>query len=164
MGAIFAFRCRSCDEVHEGAPSFSFECPAGYDAAVADDHAGHLGTDLCQVGDDRFVRVCLEIPIIGTEQVFMWGVWVSLGEESFQRYVDTWDDPDERDEYFGWFCNRLPYYPDTLLLKTLVHPRKGGMRPWLELEPTDHPLSVDAREGISVQRAQEIAEVAMHSE
>lgn len=92
----------------------------------------------------------------------MWGVWVSLSQKSFERYRDTYDQPVETDEYFGWFCNRLPFYPDTVSLKTLVHPRTGGIRPYLSLEPTDHPLSVDFINGISYQRAQEIAEHAMH--
>jgi hypothetical protein len=43
-----------------------------------------------------------------------------------------------------------------------VHPRSGGIRPWLELEQTDHPLSIDFHNGITIARAQEIAEYAMH--
>jgi len=46
--------------------------------------------------------------------------------------------------------------------KTLVRPRVGGIRPYLTLEPTDHPLSVDFANGISINRAQEIAEHVMH--
>ncbi|MCI4339810.1 MAG: DUF2199 domain-containing protein, partial [Thermoplasmata archaeon] len=40
-------------------------------------------------------------------------------------------------------CTSLPLYPDTLLLKTHVHTRPIGQRPFVELEPTDHPLSVE---------------------
>jgi hypothetical protein len=47
-------------------------------------------------------------------------------------------------------------------LKTQVHPRSDGARPYIVLERTDHPLSVDFHEGISIQRAQEIAEAIMH--
>lgn len=163
MAALFAFKCSACDEVHEGAPSFSFNAPIQHswltDAEKTD---AHLGTDLCYVGEDRFIRVCLEVPIFGVEAPFMWGVWVSLSQSNFERYRDTYDEPVEEDEYFGWFCNRLPFYPDTLNLKTLVHPRSGGIRPRLELEQTDHPLSIDFHNGLTIAKAQEIAEYAMH--
>jgi len=106
--------------------------------------------------------VLLEIPIHRHREPFRWGVWVSLSQENFQRYLDTWDDPDESDCYFGWFSNRLPFYPDSLSLKTQVHPRKNGVRPYIELESKDHSLSIDFHNGISVVRAQEIAEYVMH--
>lgn len=163
MPPIFTFKCSSCGETHEGAPSFSFTSPIQYteltDAEKAD---AHLGADLCYIGEERFIRVCLEVPIVGIEQPFIWGVWVSLSQPNFERYRDTYDQPVESDEYFGWFCNRLPFYPNTLNLKTLVHPRTGGIRPWLEVEETNHPLSIDFCEGITIARAQEIAEYAMH--
>ena len=41
---------------------------------------------------------------------FLWGVWVSLGQKSFDRYVETYDHPDTTDSYFGWLCTYLPYY------------------------------------------------------
>lgn len=47
-------------------------------------------------------------------------------------------------------------------LKTRVHSRAGGDHPYIELEKTTHPLSVDFRHGISVEKGQEIAERIMH--
>jgi hypothetical protein len=43
-----------------------------------------------------------------------------------------------------------------------MHPRTGNDRPVVVLEKTDHPLTIDFHEGISVQKAQEIAERATH--
>src|SRR5262249_24619929 len=34
--------------------------------------------------------------------------------------------------YFGWLSTRLPFYPDTLLLKTHVHLRTKKLRPYIE--------------------------------
>jgi hypothetical protein len=128
--------------------------------------AGKLTSDLCQYrdsdGEHQFIRVCLEIPIHGVEDPFVWGVWVSLSDASFKRYVETYDTPDPQDCYFGWLCNYLPYYEKTYALKCQVHVRAGGIRPYIELEATEHPLSRDFHEGISIARAQEIAEVAAH--
>lgn len=64
--------------------------------------------------------------------------------------------------YFGWFSNRLPFYPDTINLKTRARPRRDGVRPALELEDIDHPLCIDWHKGIIIERAQQIAEVAVH--
>src|SRR5262249_41970681 len=58
--------------------------------------------------------------------------------------------------FFGWLCTRLTCYREsTLLLKTMAQFRGNGLRPAIELEPTDHPLAVDQREGISLRRAWE---------
>jgi hypothetical protein len=46
-------------------------------------------------------------------------------------------------------------------LKTAVHLRDDGVRPYIELEPTDHPLAVEQREGISVERLGEIYAIMM---
>jgi hypothetical protein len=58
--------------------------------------------------------------------------------------------------WFGWFSNRLKGYDDTLNLKCQVHPRPGRQRPWIELEPTDHPLAVEQRRGMTLDRLLEI--------
>lgn len=168
MAAIFAFKCSSCNKMHEGSPSFAYKAPWHYLQLSEDNQAkATLTSDTCIVthneGTDRFVRVVLEIPIHGVAEPFMWGVWVSLSQESFERYMDTWDEPDESDAYFGWFCNRLPFYPDTLSLKITVHPRKNGNRPYLGIERSGHPLAEHLYEGISIQQAQEIAECVLHA-
>jgi hypothetical protein len=58
----------------------------------------------------------------------------------------------------------LPGYPDTVNLKTMVHSREVGRRPFIELEPTDHPLAVEQRQGITWARVQEIAELVLHGQ
>lgn len=63
---------------------------------------------------------------------------------------------------FGWLATRLPYEPDTINLKTMVYIRRVGIRPYIELEPTDHPLAVEQRRGITIGRVQEIAEMILH--
>ena len=58
--------------------------------------------------------------------------------------------------WFGWFSTALKGYPRTVGLKCAVHPRDGGQRPWLELEAADHPLAVEQRDGITLDRIFEI--------
>ena len=57
----------------------------------------------------------------------------------------------------GLLCNNISEYPPTLNLKTYLHLRGGNLRPSIELELTDHPLAVDQRQGISIERVEEIA-------
>ena len=64
--------------------------------------------------------------------------------------------------WFGWLCNRIAGYSDTLLLKTQVHLRPYPARPFIELEPTEHPLAVEQREGIDLKRLQSIIEAHRH--
>jgi hypothetical protein len=39
----------------------------------------------------------------------------------------------------------------------MAHFRSGGLRPQIELEPTDHPFAIDQRNGITLEKAWEIA-------
>ena len=123
------------------------------------DARGKLDSDVCMIDDkDTFVRGCLEIPIIGREDCFIWGVWVSVSKASFTRILELWDAPVIENEppKFGWLCNNISLYPTTLNLKTHIHLRCGGNRPSIELEPTDHPLAIEQRQGISIERVEEI--------
>jgi hypothetical protein len=66
-------------------------------------------------------------------------------------------------EGFVWLSTTLPpYEPTTLNLKTNVHTREVGVPPFIELEPTDHPLAVEQRTGITRARVQQFAELLLH--
>ncbi len=77
---------------------------------------------------------------------------------------DHWKGPSRTSlgPYFGWLCTKIPEYPDTVFLKTMVHQRAVGQRPVVELDETDHPLSVDQRNGIDPGRMQEIIRKVLH--
>lgn len=168
MTKIFSFTCGECGELHEGSPSFSYPEPM-YVASLSDEDRSDIeksSDDLFVVkheeGHHYFARVILEIPIHGCKEPFLWGGWVSLSEESFDRYLDTWDEAVESDSYFGWFNNALPYYEESAGLKTQVRPRTGGNRPYIELEKDSGELADDYYNGISIEKAQAIAEICMH--
>ena len=106
-----------------------------------------------------FIRGLIEIPVRGSAELLTYNVWVSLSPANFERAVAHWDDPARTEEkpYFGWLSNNIPGYPETLQLKTRVHTREPGKRPFVELEPTDHPLAVEQRAGIDAHRLGEVA-------
>lgn len=144
----------------------SFSAPVHYSQLSADEQQSQavLTADYCSIaGQDFFVRGTLEIPVHGREQPFVWGVWVSLSRPNFERYLETLQGPSvDAGPFFGWFCNKLAGFPDTMLLKTNVYFRSGHLRPRIELEPTDHPLAVQQREGMSEEEVRRILEVHLH--
>lgn len=125
-----------------------------------------LSSDQCIIDDKHFFVVGnLEIPISGSDERFSWDVWVSLSHKNFARACELWEQEGRESEppYFGWLSTSLlPCYPDTLSLKANVRTRAVGRRPLVELEPTDHPLALEQREGITLARVQEIAELVLH--
>ena len=169
MAAIFSFKCASCDEIHQGSPSFGFNAPDPYLEQSEDiQKEGKLTDDLCFYtdgdGTHYFVRAVMEIPIDGVTEPFMWGIWSSLSKASYDKYVATYDDPDTTDYFFGYLSNYLPFYDNTYALKLDVYPQKNNNRPLLVPHQSEHPLVSDFEQGISVLRAQEIAEKCMHGE
>lgn len=145
--------------------AFHIEAPVYWTPEMADAPGCELASDQCVInGEHFFVRGLIDIPVIDTGETFTWGGWVSLSQESFKHASDHWntDGREQHEPYFGWLSVLLPYEPTTLNLKTKLHSRPVGERPFIELEPTEHPLAVEQRQGITRARVQEIAEQALH--
>jgi hypothetical protein len=127
---------------------------------------GSLGDETCVIdGVGQFIRGRVLLPLIdGPEPHFEWGAWASLSETNFQRSLRLWTTVGRESErpYFGWFSSVIPCYPATFNLKCMVHTGSVGERPTFELEPTDHPLSVEQREGITMVRVVEFACELLH--
>ena len=135
--------------------------PSYYDGIPEDERGDrcYLDSDFCMIDKQHFfVRGCLEIPIIGAAEPFVWGVWVSLSDASFRLFIDCYEEPQRSHigPFFGWLAARLPLYPDTNALATRVHLRDNGIRPRIEVEHTDHPLVIEQRDGIATDRVAEI--------
>ena len=166
-GQPFGFLCHTCGVWHEGVPlDFGIDLP---DIAVPDeefDQRVWADGDFCVVdGREYFIRGCLQIPVRDGPGPLVYGVWTSLSEKSYRRARElAAGAPMAVDEpaWFGWVANALSGYPETLLLKSLVHPRPWGLRPTIQLEPTDHPLAVEQREGITAERLVEIVQRLLH--
>jgi len=160
--------CATCGKRHPGPPmEFGSDAPAPYYAIpeAERDSRCDLNSDLCVIDEEHFfIRGCLEIPVLDGNGPFVWGVWCSLSRENFKRTIAIWEVGGRESEppHFGWLCTVLPLYPSTLHLKTQVHTRPVGERPAIELEPTDHPLAVEQRNGITMARVREIAAALLH--
>jgi hypothetical protein len=76
---------------------------------------GKLDADVCIIdGEKIFVCGCLEIPIIGQDDYFIWGAWGSVSKDGFARILELWYAPliDTEPPKFGWLCNNLSLSDD----------------------------------------------------
>ncbi|GJI89797.1 hypothetical protein RugamoR1_29600 [Rugamonas sp. R1(2021)] len=148
-------------------PSFGAHAPLSYYEVPTEgrENRCHLGTDDCVIDEEFFfVRGCLEIPVIGEVEPFSWGVWVSLSQANYLEWVKCYES-EKRSHigpFFGWLNAWIKPYPDTISLKTNVHLRDDGIRPFIELQSTDHPLAIEQRMGITVERVAELYAQMMH--
>ncbi len=148
-------------------PSFGATAPLSY-FAVPEEERGtrcDLGSDDCVIdGKFFFVRGCIEIPVHGEDEPFSWGAWVSLSEANFHQWIACFGSKKRSHigPFFGWLNAYFSVYPDTTGLKTQVYLRDDGIRPYIELELTDHPLAVEQHNGISVARVAEIYAHMVH--
>lgn len=145
---------------------YSTTAPDVWDPSFEKDPGSMLSADQCIIrGQHFFIRGLIEIPVIGSEDVFSWGVWISLSRDNFDRALEVWNTEGREAEkpYFGWLSTELALYSlSTTDLKTNAHTRPVGKRPFIQLEPTDHPLAVEQRTGITQNRLREIAMAVLH--
>jgi len=124
---IESYKCATCGKVHEGLPmSFAAEFPDMYAKMNREDRDSRavIGSDQCIIDQQWFfVRGCLEIPIVGLDDPFLWGLWVSIREEVFDQIEDCWELEGRelcRGPFKGRLANSLAEYPETLNLKTKI--------------------------------------------
>ncbi|MBB2945965.1 hypothetical protein FB565_005723 [Actinoplanes lutulentus] len=161
------FVCGTCGAEHDGPPlSFAAPAPDFWRPEMAGQDGCLLDADLCVIaGEQFFVRGLIELPVWDTGDVFTYSMWVSLSRPNFTRAVDIWEQEGRETEppYFGWLSNAIAGYdPTTLNLKTNVHTRPVGEPPYIELEPTGHPLAVEQRAGIMMAQVEQIAAFHLH--
>jgi len=173
----FEYICAGCGEVHRGAPSFSFRYPSPYFDVPEDQREARVRAtdDFCEIAPDGndpdghrfyFIRVVLDVPIVGADEPFRWGVWVTQSAEAFARYVETYQQDQSQDGSFGWLMVDLPVYNRAeagAYLESLecdIQWGAAGQRPKAVLWESDHPLAIDQQNGIDWDRAIEIANIA----
>ncbi|MYW04368.1 DUF2199 domain-containing protein [Streptomyces sp. SID3343] len=162
------FACHSCGGFHAEIPmSYPAFAPVYWRAELDEDPDSVLSADQCVIeGREYFSSGRLEIPVVDAESVFSWDVWVSLSPQNFDRAAKLGESAGREREppYFGWLSTDLALYsPSTIDLKTHLHTRPVGQRPLVELEPTAHPLAIEQREGITMDRVRRIAEAVLHA-
>jgi len=164
----FQFKCSSCGKVHTGIPSIGSKAPNYYFSIPTEqiEERVFLTTDTCVIDDKFFfVKGCLELPVKGYSDEFSFGAWVSLSESNFSKFEKLYekDIRENEDPMFGWFSSWIsPYYEDQENIKSRIHFRNNGIRPFIELEPTNHPLAIAQSQGISSEELIKIYQYYVH--
>jgi hypothetical protein len=163
------YKCATCGEVHAGLPmSFAAEFPDQYSNMTRDERDARavIGSDQCIIDQERFfIRGCLEIPIVGSDEVFLWGLWASVREEVFDEISECWKTVGRekcRRPFKGRLGNSLAEYPETLNLKLQLVLQPIWARPLFIVEETGHPLAIEQSLGITPERALEMASLLLH--
>jgi hypothetical protein len=158
------YRCATCGKEHEGLPDVGMYAPDYYLSVPESDRATRttFSVDRCTVrsedGEHYFIRGVILIPLKGRQDAFGIGAWVSQSRDNYERYARN----EAMGPTSGWLSNRIAAYAEsTLSLRTRAHFTADDKRPTIELEPTDHPLSIDQRMGITLARAWEIVHCSL---
>jgi hypothetical protein len=159
---LMTYRCAQCGHEHDGLPDVGASAPDAYLVLPKRDRASlaKLTPDWCRIArpdipgeEDYFVRGVISIPVLGQDEPFGIGSWVSQSRESFERFALSNEDGGPT---FGWLATGLLHYGQCASpLRTEVHFRAGRLRP-LIVVTSDHPVAVDQRKGITLARAWEI--------
>lgn len=157
---IESYKCATCGQIHTGLPfSFAAEFPDQYANMTRDERDARavIGSD--QYIIDQlwfFISGCLEIPIVGSNEVFLWGLWASVREEVFDEISECWElvgRENSRGPFKGRLGNSLAEYPETLNLKLRIVLQPVGARPLFVVEEPDHSLAQEQSSGITRDRA-----------
>jgi hypothetical protein len=157
--------CKACGKTHDDIPDIGSDRPVQYweIPEMERETRVKLTSDTCTIDHDHyFIRGVIELPIIEMNDVFGWGVWISLKKENFVNYLLTFgnDDWDDMGPFFGWLCTKIDYYTnDTMFLKTMAHIRRNGLRPSIKVEPSEHPLSIHQQHGIPINEVYDIIHI-----
>lgn len=156
------YTCKTCGQLHDGLPAFGRDRPDQFWDVPEDrrDSDVFLTSDSCVIAERFFfIRGCIDIPIIGSSDSLSFGVWVSLKEENFYLWQDSYElaRRSHIGPFFGWLSTSVSVYPNTLNLRANVHLRDNGLRPLIKLEPTGHPMPSDQAQGITLDQAWEYA-------
>ena len=144
----------------QSAPAAWFDVPEAERASRC-----QLTSEQCVI-DGRwcFLLGQLEIPVEGSSEPFVWRTWVSVNTASFKRAKELRNTVGREAEppCLAWVQSEMPYATSTLLLKAKLQTGPVGQRPKIELEPCDHPLAIEQRDGITLERVQQLAESMLH--
>jgi hypothetical protein len=159
------YTCTICGRFHEeemrdvraGLPEPIFALPEDERAIRAVISPG--GDFATLDGEHHFVRALLEVPIPAEDDVFGWGVWVRVTEADVADLATRWvDEASVGRSYPGRLATQLPSYGATLDLAGVLTLRSVDQLPTFELHDAEHRLGLEQQNGISVDRARELAE------
>jgi hypothetical protein len=161
MSENIKFSCSCCGQNHEEWPALAFNSPDNYYFLSENEKQSiaSLDSDFCVINyedqTDRFIRCTLNQKVNDYCEDLEYGLWVSLSENSFLDYKETYQKEIEEKVYFGWLCNAFFGYDFSKSIPMNVVLKSNGLRPELfPHESFDHPFVRDYYNGISKEEAE----------
>lgn len=159
-----SYVCHSCGQQHDEIPlSFAADFPDPYVKLSREDRDNRtlISSDHCIIDQEQFyLRGCLELPIIDSSEIFLWGVWARVHEKDFDTIDHFWE-KEGREHAIGPFkgrlANSLSLYPETLSMRLAIRIQPVGTRPLFLLEEPEHPLTLEQQFGLNRDKAREYA-------
>lgn len=153
--------------MHVLSMSYSIKAPAAAIAVPAAETADRvvMNAEQCVIdGREFYLRGRVPVPVHGLDEPFIWGVWAELSPKTFLRVHELWNTEGREAEppFRAYLNSQLAVYGDTLNLELEVRTQPVGRRPHYFVVDAEHPLAVEQREGISLERLQEIAVAMAH--
>ena len=165
---MLSFRCAQCGAEHSGVPLvWGPDAPSVLQAVPQSQWRTRvrLSQDDCIIdGRTHLVRGCLDIPIRGTADTFRWLVWVFVDPQGHRYTMSLWRRLFRlrHPPYLGHLDTALPYQPPTTRVSVEVRSAGPGYRPSVLVTETGHPLALEQRDGILLERAYELAGRMLH--
>ena len=158
-----SFLCSSCGTMHAGLPqSFAADFPDRYANLSRDERElrATISSDQCLIDHEEFyIRGCLEIPVLGCEEPFLWGLWARVKEDIYDEIAANWQVAGREKTtgpYKGRLANALSIYPETLNLRVEIKMQPVGVRPTFMVEE-ESEIGREQQLGISRGKASEKA-------
>jgi hypothetical protein len=160
--------CSCCGQSFDTLPMhYAFAAPRNWFELTEAERATRaiLNSDICTIDrKEHYVRGCLEIPVLESPESLVWGVWVSVSEDSLLYMLSKWNAEIAESEppRFGWLSTWINGYPEPHDIRCHIFLRSGNLRPRIVLQSTDYPLAIEQHQGITLERVKQIAAGAGH--
>ena len=161
---IMKFTCSCCGIEQDQYPAIGYKVPLYYSWLSEEEkkNLAEITSDTCIVKEEEntyyFIRGVLVQKVTDGCQDLEYGVWVSLGQESFNDYLENGEQEDHQETYYAWFNSLLPDYGEEKMedLKAIVRTQGKGKRPLIEIykeQSFPSKLADDYHNGITEEEA-----------
>jgi len=116
-----------------------------------------FNSDLCKFDGKYFIRGIAYVPIKDSSIEFGWGVWADVSEESFNKYLSVYEvDGSNEPPIKGKLANTPRGYESTKDQEVQIFFGSPDNRPRITLVPSEHALSNEQSQGITIERLHEL--------
>jgi hypothetical protein len=164
----YIYKCSCCNKIYENRSlCFGADVPSSFFSIPENERDARIQLDKswCVIDDKYFFhRGRLAIPIIDHGEQLIFDAWTSISEDNFCNRMDFWEDPFRVNEgpYFGWLNTNIPTYDNTINLKTIAIEQEVGCIPDIMVTEENHPLKLDQKKGISMDKTLDIVHKILH--